>query len=142
MGGSCHSLQPALLSCPCSSTSSSSQERFPNSVLIGNGEVAKRLPMSLDLTACRVLLTGGSGFLGGYVLTQLRELGRQHVLAPRRADFDLTCWEDVLRLLMKTRPDLVLHLAARVGGIGANQKQPGTFLYQNLMMGAHLIEAS
>jgi GDP-L-fucose synthase len=97
--------------------------------------------MSLNLTACRVLLTGGSGFLGRYVLTQLRELGCQHVLAPRRADFDLTRWDDVLRLLMKTRPDLVLHLAARVGGIGANQKQPGTFLYQNLMMGAQLIEA-
>jgi GDP-L-fucose synthase len=87
-------------------------------------------------------VTGGSGFLGGHVLARLRQVGCRHVVAPRSRDYDLTREPDVLRLLQKERPQVVLHLAAKVGGIGANRKYPGTFLYHNLIMGTHLIEAS
>ena len=96
----------------------------------------------MDIQSKRILVTGGSGFLGGHVLARLRQLGCNHIIAPRSAECDLTREPDVLRLLQKERPEVVLHLAARVGGIGANRKYPGTFLYQNLIMGTHLIEAS
>jgi GDP-L-fucose synthase len=96
----------------------------------------------VDLQNKRILVTGGSGFLGGHVLARLRHIGCRHTVAPRSAECDLTRESDVLRLLQKERPQVVLHLAARVGGIGANRKFPGTFLYHNLIMGTHLIEAS
>ncbi len=96
----------------------------------------------MDIQKKRILVTGGSGFLGGHVMARLRQVGCQHIIAPRSAEYDLTREPDVLRLLQKERPDVVLHLAARVGGIGANRKHPGTFLYHNLIMGTHLIEAS
>jgi GDP-L-fucose synthase len=88
-----------------------------------------------------ILVTGGNGFLGRHVVRALREAGYEHVVAPRRAEFDLLCETDIQRMLACHRPDLVLHLAAVVGGIGANRQNPGSFLYQNLMMGAQLIEA-
>ncbi|HEV3385943.1 MAG TPA: GDP-L-fucose synthase [Gemmata sp.] len=96
----------------------------------------------MDLQSKRILVTGGSGFLGGHVIARLRQIGCHHIIAPRSAECDLTREPDVLRLLQKERPEVVLHLAAKVGGIGANRKFPGTFLYQNLIMGTHLIEAS
>lgn len=88
----------------------------------------------------RVLVTGGSGFLGSHVVDRLHALGAREVFVPRRAQYDLTGQEAVERLFRDARPDLVLHLAAEVGGIGANRAHPGRFFYANLMMGALLIE--
>jgi GDP-L-fucose synthase len=96
----------------------------------------------VNLQNSRILVTGGSGFLGGHVVARLRQIGCRSIIVPRSAECDLTREPDVLRLLQTERPDVVIHLAAKVGGIGANRKHPGTFLYHNLIMGTHLIEAS
>ena len=87
----------------------------------------------------RVVVTGGAGFLGSFVVERLRRDGAT-VFVPRSADTDLTDRAACRRLLAETRPDLVIHLAARVGGIGANQDNPGRFLFENAMMGLHLFE--
>jgi GDP-L-fucose synthase len=88
----------------------------------------------------RVLVTGGSGFLGRHVLAVLSEHGYANVVAPRRAEYDLTQADQVAACLRELRPDAIIHLAAIVGGIGANRERPGDFFYQNLIMGAHLME--
>ena len=88
----------------------------------------------------RVLVTGGTGFLGRFIVERLRSLSGLEIFVPRRSGYDLVLASDIERLLSKTRPDLVIHLAAVVGGIGANQKNPGKFFYENLMMGVQLIE--
>lgn len=88
-----------------------------------------------------ILVTGGNGFLGRHVVRALHEASYARIVAPRRAEFNLLSEHDIERMLACHRPDLVLHLAAVVGGIGANRQNPGSFLYQNLMMGAQLIEA-
>jgi GDP-L-fucose synthase len=89
----------------------------------------------------RVFVTGGSGFLGGYVVDQLRHAGAE-VAAPRRAECDLLDPNAIDRALSEHEPDLIVHLAATVGGIGANQREPGRFFYENMLMGVHLIEAA
>jgi len=88
----------------------------------------------------RVLITGGAGFLGSFVVEKLRQRGCKDILVPRRKDYDLVEMEAVKRLHKDTQPNMVIHLAARVGGIGANQANPGKFFYDNLMMGAQLME--
>jgi GDP-L-fucose synthase len=88
----------------------------------------------------RVVVTGGAGFLGRFLVERLRTIQDLEIFVPRSADFNLVEAADVKRLYAQTRPDLVIHLAAVVGGIGANQRNPGKFFYENLMMGAQLIE--
>lgn len=88
----------------------------------------------------RVVVTGGAGFLGSFVVDQLRAKGCEQVVVPRSRDYDLVQMDAVKQLYGDTKPDVVIHLAARVGGIGANQANPGRFFYDNLMMGAQLIE--
>ena len=88
----------------------------------------------------RVLVTGGAGFLGSRVVAKLRACGCQDVFIPRSREFDLCKDEDVSRLFDRIHPDLVIHLAAVVGGIEANRRHPGRFFYQNAMMGLLLIE--
>src|SRR5438105_3908075 len=90
----------------------------------------------------RVVVTGGAGFLGRFIVARLEGLGGVEVFVPRRRDYDLVERASIERLLDDARPDMVIHLAAVVGGIGANQKNPGKFFYENLLMGAQLIEQS
>jgi GDP-L-fucose synthase len=87
----------------------------------------------------RVLVTGGGGFLGSRLTERLRDDGHD-VVAARRADYDLTSMDDTARLFDDARPELVFHLAAEVGGIGANRANPGRYWFANLMMGAHVLE--
>ena len=88
----------------------------------------------------RVMVTGGAGFLGTYVVQALEAHGCQKIFIPRRKDYDLTRENDVSRLYRDSNPDVVIHLAGVVGGIGANRENPGRFLYENLVMGAMLME--
>jgi GDP-L-fucose synthase len=90
----------------------------------------------------RVAVTGGAGFLGRYVVERLKDLPGVEVFVPRSRDYNLVEGADVRRMLDDASPDLVVHMAAVVGGIGHNQKNPGRFLYENLMMGTQLIEQS
>ncbi|HUH15955.1 MAG TPA: GDP-L-fucose synthase [Gaiellaceae bacterium] len=87
----------------------------------------------------RALVTGGAGFLGSHLVERLRADGADPFVA-RHADYDLTHWDDSARLFADARPELVFHLAAEVGGIGANRANPGRYWYANLMMGAHVLE--
>jgi len=88
----------------------------------------------------RVVVTGGAGFLGSFVVEQLRARDCRAIVVPRSRDYDLVEMDAVRRLYADANPDVVIHLAARVGGIGANQANPGRFFYDNLMMGSQLIE--
>src|SRR5690349_14213699 len=88
----------------------------------------------------RVVVTGGAGFLGSFVVELLKGKGCRDIVVPRSRDYDLVQMDAVRRLYTESTPDILIHLAARVGGIGANQSNPGRFYYDNLMMGAQLIE--
>ncbi len=96
----------------------------------------------IDLKRKRIVVTGGAGFLGAAVVDRLRARGcpESSIAVVRKADFDLVHESDVQRLFEVHRPEVVIHLAAVVGGIGANRKNPGSFYYQNLIMGAMLME--
>ena len=87
-----------------------------------------------------VVVTGGAGFLGSFVVEQLKARGCRDIFVPRSTDYDLVQMDAVKQLYSDRTPDMVIHLAARVGGIGANQANPGKFFYDNLMMGTQLIE--
>lgn len=96
----------------------------------------------IDLTQKKIVVTGGAGFVGSSVSERLRERGcpPESVVSARKTDFDLVHEADVRRLYEVHRPQVVIHLAALVGGIGANRENPGSFYYQNLMMGAMVME--
>jgi GDP-L-fucose synthase len=93
-----------------------------------------------DLSRARIVVTGGAGFLGSFIVERLAARGARDVVVPRSADYDLVDGAAVARLLDDARPDLIIHAAARVGGIGANRDNPGRFFYENLMMGVQLVE--
>jgi len=88
----------------------------------------------------RVVVTGGAGFLGSFVVARLKALGCADVVVPRKREFDLRHETAIVRLLEAAKPDIIIHLAAVVGGIGANRENPGRFFYENLVMGVHLME--
>ncbi|MCH8118718.1 MAG: GDP-L-fucose synthase [Planctomycetes bacterium] len=88
----------------------------------------------------RVVVTGGAGFLGGFVTEGLQKRGCKNILVPKIEDYDLVSINDIIRMYEDMKPDIVIHLAAVVGGIGANREHPGEFFYKNLMMGVQLIE--
>lgn len=98
--------------------------------------------LKMEFPYRKVIVTGGAGFLGRFVVRELERFPGVQVMVPRSRDYDLVEQENVKRLLADANPDLVIHLAAVVGGIGHNQKNPGRFFYDNLMMGAQLIEQS
>jgi GDP-L-fucose synthase len=96
--------------------------------------------VTMSLVGKRILVTGGAGFLGTPVCRLLDERGAAEVTVPRRADHDLTDAQSVTRLFQHAKPDVVVHLAAEVGGIGANLDNPGRFFYANMAMGLHVVE--
>ena len=88
----------------------------------------------------RVVVTGGAGFLGSYVIEGLEKRGCKNILVPKIEDYNLVQMNNIVRMYSDMKPDIVIHLAAVVGGIGANREHPGEFFYKNLMMGVQLIE--
>jgi GDP-L-fucose synthase len=96
----------------------------------------------IDLSNKRILVTGGAGFLGHHLITRLVRAGYHGIFAPRRSEYDLTILDAIERMFDAYRPEIVIHLAAAVGGIGANRANPGRFFYENAVMGMQLIEVA
>jgi GDP-L-fucose synthase len=96
--------------------------------------------MDYKLENKNILVTGGAGFLGNYVVEKLKERGCKDIFIPRSKDYDLVQMEAVKRLYKEAKPDIVIHLAGRIGGIGINRENPGKFFYDNLMMGVQMLE--
>ena len=94
---------------------------------------------NLDLSQKRLCVTGGAGFLGKHLIARLEHYGAKDIFVPRSADYDLVKGDDIARMIDDAQPDIIIHLAAKVGGIGANMEKPGEFFYDNLMMGVQLI---
>jgi GDP-L-fucose synthase len=94
----------------------------------------------MDFSQSRILVTGGAGFLGSFVVEELHAHGAKSIVVPRSHDYDLVDRMACRRMLADAKPDLVFHLAARVGGIGANRENPGRFMFENAMMGLHIFE--
>jgi GDP-L-fucose synthase len=90
----------------------------------------------------RVCVTGGAGFLGSFVIEKLRQRGAKDIFVPHQEDYDLVKLENIRRMLDDAQPDLIIHLAALAGGIGANRARPADFFYINLMMGVQLMHAA
>ena len=87
----------------------------------------------------KVCVTGGAGFLGSFVVEKLEQRQPKEIFVPRIEEYDLTKLEDIIRMLVTSRPDIIIHLAALAGGIGANRARPAEFFYKNLMMGVQLL---
>lgn len=104
--------------------------------------MADRKAWLVDLATKRILVTGGAGFLGRAVCRNLEGRGAQGLIIPRRKNWDLTDPGQVQELFRQTRPEVVIHLAAEVGGILANRENPGRYFFANMAMGLHLIEAA
>ena len=94
----------------------------------------------MDIGRKRICVTGGAGFLGSHLMENLKRRGCQQIYVPLIEEYDLTTERDVLRMYATAKPQIVIHLAAVVGGIGANREHPGSFFYKNMMMGVQLIE--